>query len=124
MRTIIADDQIAIRRALRLLLEEVPAAQIVGEATDLKMLRDLLTGATPDLVLLDWELPPGNAAAAVAGLRGQFPQVRFIVLSTSPEAANDALAAGADAFVSKGDAPEGLARLLRDLSRPLDARNE
>jgi len=124
MRAIIADDQMAIRRALRLLLEEVPAAQIVGEATDLKMLRDLLTGATPDLVLLDWELPPGNAAAAVAGLRGQFPQVRFIVLSTSPEAANDALAAGADAFVSKGDAPEGLARLLRDLSRPLDARNE
>jgi DNA-binding NarL/FixJ family response regulator len=60
----------------------------------------------------------------VAGLRGQFPQVRFIVLSTSPEAANDALAAGAEAFVSKGDAPEGLARLLRDLSRLLDARNE
>jgi hypothetical protein len=50
--------------------------------------------------------------------------VRFIVLSTSPEAANDALAAGAEAFVSKGDAPEGLARLLRDLSRPRDARNE
>ena len=124
MRAIIADDQIAIRRALRLLLEEVPAAQIVGEATDLKMLRDLLTGATPDLVLLDWELPPGGAAATVAGLRGQFPQVRLIVLSTSPEAANGALAAGADAFVSKGDAPEGLARLLRDLSSPSGARAE
>jgi DNA-binding NarL/FixJ family response regulator len=124
MRAIIADDQIAIRRALRLLLEEVPAAQVVGEATDLNALGDLFTSASPDLVLLDWELPPGNAAAAVAGLRGQFPQVRFIVLSTSPEAANDALAAGAEAFVSKGDAPEGLARLLRDLSRPRDARNE
>jgi DNA-binding NarL/FixJ family response regulator len=124
MRAIIADDQIAIRRALRLLLEEVPAAQVVGEATDLNALGDLFTSAMPDLVLLDWELPPGNAAAAVAGLRGQFPQVRFIVLSTSPEAANDALAAGAEAFVSKGDAPEGLARLLRDLSRPPDDRNE
>ena len=123
MRAIIADDQMAIRRALRLLLEEVPAAQIVGEATDLKMLRDLLTGATPDLVLLDWELPPGNAAAAVAELREQYPHLRFVILSTSPEAANGALAAGADAFVSKGDAPEGLARLLRDLSSPLDARN-
>ena len=124
MRAIIADDQIAIRRALRLLLEEVPAAQVVGEATDLDALGDLFTSASPDLVLLDWELPPGNAASAVAGLRGQFPQVRFIVLSTSPEAADDALAAGADAFVSKGDAPEGLARLLRDLSRPPDDRNK
>jgi len=124
MRAIIADDQIAIRRALRLLLEEIPAAQVVGEATDLNALGNLFTGASPDLVLLDWELPPGNVAAAVAGLRGQFPQVRFIVLSTSPEAASDALAAGADAFVSKGDAPEGLARLLRDLSRPRSARAE
>jgi len=124
MRAIIADDQIAIRRALRLLLEEVPAAQVVGEATDLNALGILFTTVSPDLVLLDWELPPGNAAAAVAGLREQFPRVRFIVLSTSPEAANDARAAGADAFVSKGDAPEGLARLLRDLSRPRDDRNE
>jgi len=124
MRAIIADDQIAIRRALRLLLEEVPAAQVVGEASDLNTLADLVASASPDLVLLDWELPPGDTAARVAGLRGQFPRVRLIVLSTSPEAANEALAAGADAFVSKGDAPEGLARLLRELSCPRGALAE
>jgi hypothetical protein len=48
--------------------------------------------------------------------------VRFVVLSTSPDAANGALAAGAAAFVNKGDTPEGLARLLRDLSDQSGAR--
>jgi DNA-binding NarL/FixJ family response regulator len=116
MRAIIADDQVAIRRALRLLLEEDPGSEVIGEASDLTTLRELYSQARPDLVLLDWELPPGNAGPAIGEMRAQNPGARFVILSTSPEAAGKALAAGADAFVSKGNAPEGLARLLRELA--------
>jgi DNA-binding NarL/FixJ family response regulator len=121
MRAIIADDQIAIRRALRLLLEEDPTAQVVGEAADLPALRALFSNPLPDLVLLDWELPPGNAPTMLSELRTRYPRVRFVVLSTRPDAASGALAAGADAFVNKGDAPEGLAQLLRELTE--ESRN-
>lgn len=116
MKAILADDQIAIRSALRLLLEEDPSARVVGEAVDLPALRQLLDGSEPDLVLLDWELPPGNAPAVLEELRTAHPQVRFVILSTRPEVARQALDSGAEAFVSKGDAPERLAKLLRRLS--------
>jgi DNA-binding response OmpR family regulator len=67
----------------------------------------------PDLVLLDWEFPGRPAAAFLCGLNG--PAV--IVLSRRPEAAGAALAAGAEAFVSKADPPERLLEALRRLVR-------
>lgn len=117
MKAILADDQVTIRRALRLLLEEHSPEWEIGEAADLGSMAGLLDSFNPDLVLLDWELPPGNAPAALPEMHAAHPEVCFIVLSTDPEAAAQALQLGAMAFVSKGDAPEGLAELLGQLCK-------
>jgi len=57
MRVLLADDQSKVRSALRLLLEQRPGVQILGEAVDATGLLDWMKAACPDLVLLDWELP-------------------------------------------------------------------
>ena len=105
---LIADDQPEVRSALRLLLTQEPDLIVVGEAIDTAQVLELAVGRRPDLVLLDWELPDQGGAAALAGLRAIHPGLAVIALSGRPEAQRDALAAGADAFVSKGKPPECL----------------
>ncbi len=107
-RVLIVDDQPQVRSALRLLLREELDVTIVGEASDLERALELVSVEQPDLVLLDWELPTQGGAVALAGLRTARPGLTVIALSGRPEARRAALAARADAFVSKGDPPENL----------------
>lgn len=105
-RVLVADDQLKVRSALRLLLEQQPAISVVGEAVDATGLLDWLRVICPDVVLLDWELPGFEAEALLPTLRALCPHLKIIALSSRPEMRRTALYAGADAFVSKGDPPE------------------
>ena len=115
MRVLLADDRPKTRFALRLLLERQPGIQVVGEAADAEALLARAKAACPDVVLLDWELP--NLApdgSSVSALRGVCSRLCVIALSSRPEARMAALAAGADAFVSKADPPERLLAAVRN----------
>ncbi len=107
MRILIADDQPKVRFALRVLLERQPGREVIGEAIDANDLLTKTETSCPDLVLLGWELP-GLAERNLLALREACPSLFVVVLSCRPEARRQALAAGADAFVSKADPPERL----------------
>ena len=108
LRVLIADDQPQVRSALRLFLQQKLGVSTVDEASDLEQALELIGVDYPDLVLLDWELPGQDGAAALAGLRTASPGSTVIALSGRPEARQAALAAGVDGFVSKGKPPEWL----------------
>lgn len=95
---------------------------MIQETADLDGLARQVKDFQPDLVLLDWELPGRPAAALLLVLHGLTYHPRVIVLSTRPESEQDALAAGADAFVSKSDPPERLLTSVRHLVQ--EAREE
>jgi len=114
MRVLLADDQSKVRSALRLVLEQQPGVSILGEAVDATGLLDWVKAACPDLVLLDWELPGLPRNDVLSALRARCPHLKVIALSGRPEARQAALAAGADAFVSKGDPPERLLAAVND----------
>jgi DNA-binding NarL/FixJ family response regulator len=105
---LLADDQPQVRSALRLLFEQQPDLCVLGEAVDAQGILDWLSATCPDAVLLDWELPGLHGGNALATLRARRPHLKLIALSGRPEARDAALAAGMDAFVSKGDPPEEL----------------
>ncbi len=69
---------------------------------------ELLARQHPDLMLLDWELPGGRALRALRDIQAVRPGVMVVALSGRPEARWAALAAGVNAFVSKGEPPERL----------------
>lgn len=117
MQILLADDQAKVRSALRLLLEHEPDIEILGEAVDTTGLLDWLKAAEPDVVLLDWELPGLSAVTLMQQMRSRWPGLRVIALSGLPEARQLALAAGAHAFVSKGDPPEVLMRTIHACSK-------
>jgi len=114
MYVLIADDQSRVRSALRLLLEQEPGIQVLGEAVDTTGLLDRVKAACPDLVLLDWELPGLEEDSLLPTLRELCPRLSVIALSVRPEARRAALDAGVDAFVSKGDPPQRLLAAVND----------
>ncbi len=113
MRILLADNH-KVRFALRVLLERQPDLKIAGEAANAEELLAQVAEGCPDLVLLDWELAGHTAAGLLMALRRECPKLVIIALSGRMEARPRALAAGADAFVSKGDPPE---RLLAAIDR-------
>jgi DNA-binding NarL/FixJ family response regulator len=105
---LIADSRPHTRSALRLLLAQEPDVVVVGEAADVDEAVSAISTCNPDVVLLDWDLSGQSGSSAVAELRAASPESFVIALSGLPEARQEALAAGVDSFVSKGDPPEKL----------------
>jgi DNA-binding NarL/FixJ family response regulator len=123
MRVLLADDQSKVRAALRLLLQEELGLSVIGEAIEAEDLLAQVEAMQPDLVLLDWELPGLRTDDHLPALRRLCPRLKIIVLSGQPEARRAALAAGTDAFVSKGEPPERLLSVVEDC-RPRQHRVE
>lgn len=124
MRVVLADDQSWLRSAIRFLLEQMADIETVGEAVDAQHLRRLALDVRPDLVLLDWELPgmqvSGQRRALLGDLRVQNPNIQIIVMSGRPESSRTALAAGANAFVSKADPPEQFLAALQKAQQSIN----
>jgi DNA-binding NarL/FixJ family response regulator len=108
MRIVVADARAAARSALRLRLGQEPGLTVVGEAATADQLTRVASATQPDLIVLDWGLPGMPPAELVARVRRRRPLVFVLALSGRPEERAIALAAGVDAFVNKGDAPERL----------------
>lgn len=115
MRVLLADAHPKVRWALRTVIREEPGLTVVGEVSDVEHLLAEARAQHPDLIFLEWELSgrPGEELLAVLGALNHGSRV--IVLSSRPEARQAALAAGAEAFVSKADAPQQLLAALRRL---------
>ena len=113
MRLLLADDQIRVRSALRLLLEQEPAFQVVGEAADATGLLLAVTEKEPDGVLLDWELPGLPAAQLVRLLKVERPFLKIIAMSSRPEVEQLALSTDVQAFLSKSESPERVLSIIR-----------
>ena len=115
MRVLLADDQLTVRSALRLLLEQEADFQVVGETADTTGLLLAVTQKAPELVLLDWELPGLPPVQLLRLLRYERPFLKIIAMSSRPEAHQAALAAGVEAFVSKSEPPERVLAVIRGL---------
>ena len=114
MRILLADHQPKVRFALRVLLERRSGVEVVGEAVHARALLARVEASYPDVVLLSWELPGLESIDWLSVLRETCPDLWIIVLSGRSEARQAALAAGANAFVSKTYPPE---RLLDAIDR-------
>jgi DNA-binding NarL/FixJ family response regulator len=112
---VIADDQYAVRHAIKLLLECEADLRLVSEVTNDTELLARLAISCPDLVLLDWELPSLDGSDLLALIRVVCPGLKMVVLSSHPEAREKAMQAGAHCFVSKGEPAEHLLTAVREV---------
>jgi len=116
MRVLLADDQWRIRSALRLMLEQQPGWQVVGETADAAGLLRMIVTKQPGLLFLDWELPGLPSDQLIRLLRYERPSLKIIAMSSRPEAERPALEAGVTAFLSKSEAPDRLQAIIQACS--------
>lgn len=112
MRTVLADGQATVRDALRILVTQALGMQVVDEAKTLQTLKRQVRAHRPDLAIVDWDLLT-QSASVLAGLRACSPSLRIVVIGLRPEMRPAAMAAGADGFVSKVDAPDVVLGVLQ-----------
>ena len=102
VRLLIADARPRVRRALRSLLATHAGFEVVGEAADGEEAVASVERLRPDLVLIEIWMPRLDGIAATARIKARWPSVRVVCHSLAAERREEALAAGADAFVCKG----------------------
>ncbi len=117
MRIVIADDQKHTRSGLRALLSAcLPHARFWEAVTGLEADR-LAAEVRPHLILMDIRMPDLDGLSATQRIKARQPGVKVLVLTLLADSAEEAAAAGADAFVSKGESPERLLGAVTELAR-------
>jgi two-component system chemotaxis response regulator CheB len=110
VRVLVVDDSTTYRRVVRMLLGSDDAVVVVEEAANGAEALESISQHLPDVVLLDVEMPVLDGLATLRRIRGRWPRLPVLMLSsltTSGAAVTvEALAAGAADFVAK---PSGLA---------------
>ncbi|HEX7588170.1 MAG TPA: response regulator transcription factor [Anaerolineae bacterium] len=108
IEVLIADDQPRARASLKALLSTLPQIERVREAVNGCDGIQLIEEQQPDLVFFDVRMPGMDGLEATRLVKARWPKIKIIVLSLYGDYASEALAAGADAFFSKGQDPRRL----------------
>jgi len=116
LRILIVDDQQRARRSLMALLAtRFQLAEMCEAANGMEAVR-CVEECKPDIVLMDARMPEMDGIEATRIIKTKSKHTPVIVLSIYLEYQEAALAAGADAFISKGDPPERLLEALTKVS--------
>ena len=119
IRVVIVDDHLMLRRGIAQILGENPAITVVGEAAGGPELMRLLRGDGADVVLLDIALNDRDGFDVLKQLRGEFPELAVLMLSTYPESQFGvrALKSGAAGYLNKGCSTEQLFEAIARVAR-------
>ena len=79
---------------------------------------DMLGDTPPDVVIIDSSMPGMDGFAATKRLLAMHPTVKVVILSNhnTDEYRDKARACGAEVFIPKQDAAEGLETVLKDIA--------
>jgi DNA-binding NarL/FixJ family response regulator len=117
IRVLLADDQVLVRGALRVLLEREEGIDVAGEAGDGEQAVALARRERPDVVLMDISMPclDGLEATRRIAADPELADMKVIVLTTfgSDQHVLDALRGGASGFLEKDSEPAELVHAIR-----------
>jgi DNA-binding NarL/FixJ family response regulator len=114
LRVAIVDDHRTMADLLAFALAAETGFVFVGHAPTVSAGLELVGRVTPDVVLLDLNLPDGNGMWLAREISTRYPQVRIVILTaeTDPSLVSRAAEAGACGYVAKTG---GLAEVLEAL---------
>jgi DNA-binding NarL/FixJ family response regulator len=119
IKVLIADDHPLVREALTQLLGSADDIEVVGVAADGLEAVDLAHETSPDVVLMDLEMPHLNGIEATRALKATDDGARVVVLTTFSDRDRilGALDAGALGYLLKDAEPDEIIRGVRAASR-------
>lgn len=119
IKVILCDDHALIRRGIRDTLADASDIDVIGEAGDYGELRSLLRDKTPDVLVLDINLPGRSGLDVLHVLKEEGATFKVLVVSMYPEDqyAMRALKAGASGYLNKGSDAAQIVAAVRTVSQ-------
>jgi DNA-binding NarL/FixJ family response regulator len=117
IKVAIVDDDEGIRSSLATLIRRVPALRLIGDYADAEAALKEIPHRTPDVVLMDINLPGINGVECVRQLKSSLPAVQFLMLTVYEDSDSlfNSLKAGASGYLLKRTASARLLDAIRDV---------
>jgi DNA-binding NarL/FixJ family response regulator len=113
MRIILAARDTDLRLAMQLLLSEEQGVRVIGSASNASGLLALIDSTTPDLVLMDEDLPGKTILELLKEIAACKAPPKIFLLGTETSMSNDFAQTGVKYYIQKGDPPEELVNKFR-----------
>jgi DNA-binding NarL/FixJ family response regulator len=100
---IIVDDHAIVRDGITAMLSFYQNIDVIGAASSYEHLVSLLDNKTPDVIILDIEMPDKNGIEIATILQKDYPRIKKIILSAhiTPNTISDAVDAGVVSILPK-----------------------
>jgi two-component system, NarL family, invasion response regulator UvrY len=117
LRILLADDHAVVRKGIIQILNATFKDAIFGEASNLHELRELISGESWDILVLDLAMPDGNGLEILKQIGKEYPNLPTLVMSIYPEDqyALRTIRAGAKGYLNKESAPEELVLAIQKI---------
>jgi signal transduction histidine kinase len=109
-RVLLVDDHAMVRQGLRAVLDAHADLIVIGEAADGREAVSIAKKRTPDVIIMDINMPRMDGVEATKRIKKELPGIVIIAVSVNdtPDVRESMHRAGASAFVSKDEAGERL----------------
>lgn len=118
IRVLLADDHAIVRAGIRQFLERAGDIQVIAEADDGEMAKDLIQQKLPDVAVLDIQMPKSSGIEVTRWVRANTPKVGVLILTAFDDDPYvlAVLQAGANGYVLKTASPADLIKAVRDVN--------
>ncbi|MDQ3303987.1 MAG: response regulator transcription factor [Actinomycetota bacterium] len=127
IRVVLADDHTMFRQGMKEMLSTDGSIEVVGEAENGAEAVDLARKTSPDVVLLDVEMPVMGALEAMDQLLGLSPPPKIVVVTMhdNPRLVREFLGRGASAYLVKSASLQELVAAVHNAAEsPAEAHDE
>ncbi len=116
---LIADHHPITREGIKSLLTDQNELNVIGNVTNGNDLIKSLKLHSPEVLVIEIDLPEINGITALRTIKTEFPRVRILVFSCHPEEmyALSAIKAGASGYLSKTASTESLYNAIQQVAR-------
>ncbi|PWL37837.1 DNA-binding response regulator [Flagellimonas aquimarina] len=103
IKVLIADNHPIVRLGIKQVLEASSDIEVIADVSTTSQLFDMLDKVTPDVVMLEMDIPEINGIATLRKLKQEFPNVKSLMYSGQSEDvyALSTIRAGAFGYLSK-----------------------
>lgn len=115
IRVLVADDHPLVRSGLRLLIDNMSDVDVVGEAGDGGEAARLAAELSPDVVVMDINMPVMNGIETTSRIvdGGNDVAVLILTMFEDDDLVFSAMRAGARGYILKGASPDDVGRAIR-----------
>src|SRR5205085_703519 len=123
IRVLIADDQRLMREGLRIILEDAPDIEVIGEAENGLIATQMAEKRQPDVILMDIRMPLLDGIEATERIsrsvinHAQGPRILLLTTFDTPELVVEGMRAGAAGYLLKDCSAEELCTAVRAVAR-------